>query len=57
LSSQRPRPDALRAEAIHVGCALVIAARLSHIGIEFWTADKLQAQAAQKEGLTVRLVT
>ncbi len=26
-------------DAIHVGCALVVAAQLSPIGLEFWTAD------------------
>lgn len=44
-------------DAIHVGCALVVAARLPHIGVEFWTADKQQARAARTEGLTVELVT
>jgi len=44
-------------DAIHVGCALVVAARLPQIGVEFWTADKQQAQAARTEGLTVELVS
>jgi uncharacterized protein len=43
-------------DMVHVGCALVVAARLPHIGLEFWTADKLQAQAARSAGLPVRLV-
>ncbi len=44
-------------DAIHIGCALVVAARLPQIGVEFWTADKQQAHAARIEGLTVELVT
>jgi predicted nucleic acid-binding protein len=44
-------------DAIHIGCALVVAARLPQIGVEFWTADKQQAQAAHSEGLVVELVS
>ncbi len=44
-------------DAIHIGCALVVAARLQQIGVEFWTADKQQAQAARSAGLTVELVS
>jgi uncharacterized protein len=44
-------------DAIHIGCALVVAARLQQIGVEFWTADKQQAQAARTAGLTVELVS
>ena len=44
-------------DAIHIGCALVVAARLPQIGVEFWTADKQQAQAARTAGLTVELVS
>jgi uncharacterized protein len=44
-------------DAIHVGCALVVAAQLPQIGLEFWTADKQQAQAARNETLTVELVS
>jgi predicted nucleic acid-binding protein len=44
-------------DALHLGCALVVAARLPQIGLEFWTADKCQAQAARTEGFTVELVT
>lgn len=44
-------------DAIHVGCALAVTAQFPRIGLEFWTADKQQAQAARVEGLTVELVT
>ena len=44
-------------DALHVGCALVVAARLPRIGLQFWTADKQQAHAARSEGLAVELVT
>ena len=43
-------------DAIHIGCALVVAAALPQIAFEFWTADKQQADAARNEGLTVELV-
>lgn len=44
-------------DALHVACALVVAAQAPEIGLEFWTADRQQAQAARTEGLTVELVT
>jgi predicted nucleic acid-binding protein len=44
-------------DAIHVGCALVVAAQLPQVGLEFWTADKQQAQAARSEALSVELVS
>ena len=44
-------------DALHLGCALVVAASLAPIGLEFWTADRRQAQAAAAEGLAVELVT
>src|SRR5215471_9967562 len=44
-------------DAMHVGCALVVAAALPQLGLEFWTADKQQAHAARSEGLTVELVS
>ncbi len=43
-------------DATHLSCALVIAARLPLLGLEFWTADRRQAQAAGVEGLAVELV-
>ena len=44
--------QALRAlDALHVGCALMVAARLPQIGLQLWTADKRQARAARSEGL------
>ncbi len=43
-------------DAIHVGCALVVAARLPQLGLEFWTADRQQARAAAAEGLAVQVV-
>ena len=43
-------------DAIHIGCALVVAARLPQIGLEFWTADRQQARAATADGLTVQVV-
>ena len=43
-------------DALHIGCALVVAAALPQIGLEFWTADNQQASAARNEGLTVELV-
>jgi uncharacterized protein len=48
---------ALRAfDAVHVGCALVIAVESPHTPVQFWTADRRQAGAASAEGLDVRLV-
>lgn len=44
-------------DAIHIGTALVVAAQLPRLGLEFWTADTQQARAASAEGLTVELVT
>jgi predicted nucleic acid-binding protein len=44
-------------DALHLGCAAVVAARLPHIGLEFWTADMQQARAAEAEGFAVELVT
>ena len=44
-------------DALHVGCALVVAARLPEVQLEFWTADKQQAEAARSQRLTVELVT
>ena len=44
-------------DAIHIGCALVVAAQLSAITLQFWTADRQQGQAAGAEGLTVELVS
>jgi hypothetical protein len=38
-------------------CALVVAGQLPTIGLEFWTADGQQAQAARAEGLVVELVS
>jgi uncharacterized protein len=43
-------------DAVHLACALDIAARFPAIGLEFWTADRRQAQVAAAEGLAVRLV-
>lgn len=43
-------------DAIHVGCALVVAARLPQLGLEFWTADQQQARAAMAEGLAVEVI-
>ena len=43
-------------DAIHLGCALLVASHLPRTGIEFWTVDRRQAQAASAEGLAVRLV-
>jgi uncharacterized protein len=43
-------------DALHVGCALVVAARLPRLGLEFWTADEQQARAARAQGLGVELV-
>ena len=44
-------------DALHVGCALVVAAQLPQIGLQFWTADEQQARAADAEGLAVEVVT
>jgi predicted nucleic acid-binding protein len=44
-------------DALHVGCALVVTARLPGVQIEFWTADKQQAEAARSQQLTVELVS
>ena len=44
-------------DALHVGCALVVAARLPDIHLEFWTADRQQAEAARSQQFTVELVT
>ncbi len=44
-------------DALHVGCALVVAERLPDVHVEFWTADKLQAEAARSLRLTVALIT
>lgn len=43
-------------DAVHVGCALVVATRLPRIGLQFWTADRQQAQTAGSEGLSVQLI-
>jgi uncharacterized protein len=44
-------------DALHVGCALVVTARLPGVQIEFWTADKQQADAARSKQLSIELVT
>lgn len=44
-------------DALQLGCALVVAAQVPHLALEFWTADRQQAQAARAEGLAVELVT
>jgi predicted nucleic acid-binding protein len=44
-------------DAVHLGCALIVSAQLPTIGLEFWTADRQQAQAARAEGLAVELVS
>jgi len=44
-------------DALHIGCALVVASRLPGVQIEFWTADKKQAEAARSQRLTVELIT
>lgn len=43
-------------DAIHISCALVGVGAVSAAEIQFWTADRCQADAAAAEGLTVRLV-
>ena len=43
-------------DALHIGCALVAAAKLPELPLQFWTADRRQAQAARAEGLAVELV-
>ena len=43
-------------DAVQVGAALDAAAATSRANLEFWTADRRQAQVAAAEGLTVRLV-
>jgi predicted nucleic acid-binding protein len=43
-------------DAVHLACALDVAGRLPSLNIEFWTADRRQAQVATAEGLAVRLV-
>jgi predicted nucleic acid-binding protein len=43
-------------DAVHLACALAAAAQLPSAGLEFWTGDRRQAQAATAEGLAVRLV-
>lgn len=48
---------ALRAyDAIQVGCALTITDLYPALQLEFWTADRRQAQVAAAEGLRVQLV-
>ena len=44
-------------DALHVGCALMIAAESPDTPVQFWTADRRQAEAASAEGLDVRLVS
>lgn len=44
-------------DALHVGCALAVAARLPDIHLEFWTADRQQADAVRSQQLTVELLT
>jgi hypothetical protein len=43
-------------DSVHLACALDVATSLPTIGLEFWTADRRQAQVATAEGLAVRLV-
>jgi hypothetical protein len=42
-------------DALHLACALAASAILPP-GLQFWTADQQQAQAASAEGLAVTLV-
>jgi predicted nucleic acid-binding protein len=43
-------------DAIHLACALDVASRLPLVNVEFWTADRRQAQVASAEGLAVQVV-
>lgn len=43
-------------DALHIGCALVVATRVPDIQLAFWTADKQQAHAARTHQLTVELI-
>ena len=43
-------------DAMHLACALVVVASVPSLELEFWTADRRQAQAAIAEGLSVELV-
>ncbi len=48
---------ALRAfDAIHIACALVVANESPDSPLQFWTADRRQADVATAEGLEVLLV-
>ena len=44
------------ADAVHIASALEIAVAVPEALIQFWTADRRQAEAASAEGLDVRLV-
>lgn len=43
-------------DALHIGCALVFAARLPNVELELWTADRQQAEAARSQRLKVELI-
>jgi predicted nucleic acid-binding protein len=43
-------------DAVQVGCALSVVDQFPAMPIEFWTADRRQAQVATAEGLSVQLV-
>jgi predicted nucleic acid-binding protein len=43
-------------DAVQVATAIVAASQLVRSDVEFWTADRRQAQAAATEGLSVELV-
>jgi len=43
-------------DAVHLGCALASAREVPESTLQFWTAERRQADAAAAEGLTVQLV-
>jgi hypothetical protein len=43
-------------DALHLASALVAAERTRRRTLQFWTADKQQAEAARREGLQVELL-
>jgi len=43
-------------DALHLAAALALRAAAPALDLEFWTADRQQAQAADQEGLRVQLI-
>ena len=43
-------------DAIHLAAALAVSEAAPRLDLEFWTADRQQAQAGRSEGLAVQLI-